>query len=255
MATGRTVSRWTRFYADGYDLSSYAMSIGPLDYIFDEANLTTLGDAVKGYLPNKPSVKIGTLNGVFDNTATSGLHVVASGAGTYRNVMIPVGIRAEPAAGDPVFAGIFMQSGYQASGDGPVTVSIPFSDWYTSQLIAYSKPWGRLLYANAARTSATGVNTGTGIDDGAASTKGGYMAYQVFAGNGTATLSVDDSADNVNFLALSGATTGSVNWSTVAGGLVAIGTTADVRQYLRWQIAFGTATSVTFALAFCRATY
>lgn len=253
MATGRTVSRWTRLYADGYDLSSYTMSVGPLDYVFEEADLTTLGDAIRGVLPNKPGVKIGTLNGVFDNTATSGLHTVISGAGTYRTVMIPIGIRAEPAAGDPVFNGIFLQGAYQASGDGPVTVSVPFSDWYTSQIIAYSRPWGNLLHANSARTSAEGANTGSAdVDGGASSSAGGYMAYQVFAGNGTATISVDDSANNSDWLALSGATTGSVDWSTVAGGLVALGTTATVRQYLRWQVAFGTATSITFALAFVR---
>jgi hypothetical protein len=81
--------------------------------------------------------------------------------------------------------------------------------------------------------------------------------YQVFAGNGTATLKVQDAATNTNpsFADLSGATSGSVNCATPSAGVVAISTTATVRQYLRWQIVFGTATTVTFALAFVRATY
>ena len=79
------------------------------------------------------------------------------------------------------------------------------------------------------------------------------MVYQVLAGNGTATISIDNSANNSAFTALSGATTGSINCAVVQHGIVALGVTATVRRYLRWQIALGTATSVTFALSFHRA--
>ena len=81
--------------------------------------------------------------------------------------------------------------------------------------------------------------------------------YQVFAGDGTATISVEDATTNsdANFAALTGATSGEIDFSTPTAGIVAIGRTATVRRYLRWQISLNTATTVTFALAFVRATY
>ena len=108
-----------------------------------------------------------------------------------------------------------------------------------------------MLHTKSAETAANSA-TGAGIDNGAASTAGGYLAFMGFAGNGTATISIDDSADDSSYSALSGATSGELDFSSVQFGLVALGTTATVRQYLRWQLALNTATTVTFALAFVR---
>jgi hypothetical protein len=251
MSTGRTVNRWTRVYVDGYDLSGYARSIGPLSVEFDAPDLTVLSDGVVGVLPNQAHITPGELNGVLDNTATSGIQAVLSTAGTYRKVMIPIGIRAAPAAGDPVFLGSFEQLSYKASDDGgAMVVNVPFGEYDITQVGNYTKPWGTLLHALSAATAA---NSDTGIDDrGSATTAGGYLMYQVTAGDGTATISVDDSADNSSFTALSGATSGVIDCSAATSGIVALGTTATVRRYLRWQIALGTASTVTFALAFVR---
>ena len=72
MATGRTVPRWVRFYADGFDLSGFSRTVGPLKWEFEEADLTVqMADAAKGFMPNLASISPGILNGVFDNTATS----------------------------------------------------------------------------------------------------------------------------------------------------------------------------------------
>ena len=247
---GRTVSRWARLYIDGYDMSGYARSLSPLVWTFDEADLTALSDSVKGYLPARVNLGIGTVNANLDNTATSGSHVVLSTSGVPRTVMIAIGDRAEPAAGVPVYAGKFQQASYQANEDGgAMAVSIAFDDYDASTRLNYEIPWGVLLHAKSAETEA---NTGTGVDNGAATAAGGYLIYQVFAGDGTATISIDDSANNSDWAALSGATTGAIDCSAVAAGIVQLGTTATVRQYLRWQIALDTATTVTFALAFVR---
>ena len=261
MATGRTKHKHWRVYVNGYDLSGYSRSIGPLSVEYDEADLTAhMGDSVKGYLPNTGHVSPGTLNAVFDNTATTGLYALTqSTAGTQRNVMVPIGVRGAPADGDPVFCGQFYQNAFQVTNDGgAVTATIPYSGWAgDATTLKYSQPWGILLHANAARTSATGANTATGYDNYSAEveTYGGIFAYHVFASSGaghTATLSVDDSANNADWLALSGATSGSITVTAGVSGFVALLPTATVRRYLRWQIAFGTATSVTFASAFCR---
>jgi hypothetical protein len=96
------------------------------------------------------------------------------------------------------------------------------------------------------------------IDNGAASAKGGIFAYQLFSSDGAVTLSIDDAAANTgdgDFAALSGATSGELDASSApVSGMVALATDATVRRYIRWQAAFGTATTATFALAFIRGT-
>ena len=249
----RTVAKYTRVYVDGYDLSGYTRSVGPLELSYDEADLTTLTDTVKGYLRNHAQANVGTLNAVLDDTATTGSHAVMSVAGQKRTVLVTIGMNAAPAAGDPAFAGQFLQKDYTAADEGgAVIVSIPFSGWASDAAsLLHGMPWGVLVSPATART---GANSGTGIDNpsAGATVKGGYMVYQVIAGNGTATVSIDDSANNSAFSALSGATTGSINCAVVRHGVIALSTSATVRRYLRWQVALGTATTVTFALAFSR---
>ena len=256
MATGRTHPKWVRFYMGGYPMSGYARTVGPLKWEYEEAEITAqMGDAVKGYLPGNASISCGTLNGVFDSTATSGLHVIASTVATSEVVMIPIGIRAAPAAGDPVFMGEFVQLGYHAEeSGGAIFANIPFGEWDVANLLSHSrsKPWGILIRAQAACEAA---NTAVGIDDyGAATALGGYMMYQVQSGDGTATISMEDAATNedAQFAALTGATTGELDCNNVQAGIIDLTATQDVRRYLRWQISFSSASGVTFALAFCR---
>jgi hypothetical protein len=255
MATGRTVSKYLGVFFDGYALAGYTKKIGPLKTEFQAADVTTLGDTVKGFLPNQASVTVGTLNGIFDNTAATGLHVLASGAGVTRIVSVPIGIRAAMAQGDPCFNAQVIQDGYQAGeAGGAVIANVPFGEWAGNPTTAqYPWGWGLVLNANTARV---GVNAASGVDNYGAAVStlfGGYLCYHVTAGNGTATLSIDDSADNAAWVALSGATTGSINCAVVSAGIVALGRTATVRRYLRWQIVLGTATTVTFLLSFVRA--
>lgn len=254
MATGRTLNKYRRVYVDGFDLSGFSRTIGPLDLMHAEVDLTAdMGDTVKGYLKGHTQVNVGVLNTVFDNTATTGIHAVLQSSGVARTVLVAQGIRAAPAAGDPAFGGVFLQSGYQeVDAAGAATLTIPFAGWAEDAAsLLFASPWGVLLHALGAETA---VNTATGNDNptGGATTNGGYFIYQVTAGNGTATLSVDDSADNISFLALSGATSGSINTAVRSAAIVAIGTAATVRRFLRFQIAFGTATTVTFTSAFMR---
>lgn len=251
MANGRTVLKHTRVYAGGYDLSGFTRTIGPLSVDFSGQASACLGDEVQGGLPGAPVIGIGTLNGVLDPVA-SGLHALLAAPGSSQVVAVPIGIQAAPAAGDPVFCGQFYCLGYQAAGDaGLVPVSVPFGEWDVSALVNYPQAWGRMLHAKSAET---GANTGTGIDDLAQSVKGGYLLYQVFAGDGTATIKAQDASTNSDgsFADLSGATSGSIDCSSPKAGIIAIGTTATVKRYLRWQVALGTANTVTFALAFVR---
>lgn len=254
---GRTVAKHARVYMDGYDISGDTRSIGALMCQFEEADMTCLTDAVKGALPNQATLGIGTLNCVMNNTASSGIHAVLSSAGQQRTVLVTIGSRTDPAQGDPAYCAVLQQKDYLLDpNNAGVYLNISFDKTSSSATsLLYARPWGWLLHAKGAETAA---NTAVGIDDnGGASAFGGYMMYHVFAGNGTATIKVQDAAVNSNgsFADLSGATTGSIDCTTPKHGIVALGRTATVRQYLRWQMVLGTATTVTFALAFVRATY
>lgn len=249
---GRTISKYSRFYADGYDLSGDTRSFGPLDCDYEYSATAGLTWEVKGGLLGQPSLAIGTLNGIF-NSDTAGIHTVVKTAAP-RNVMIPLGIQAAPVNGDPVFIGKFNQIGYGTEyGDVMPTVTVPFGGQANSATMKYTDPWGLLLHAKASRTAAN--SSTTGINNGAASTAGGYLMYQIFSitGTGNVTISIDDSADGSTYAALSGATSGAIaNTAAPASGIVQLATNATVRQYLRWQISFTGATACEFALAFVR---
>lgn len=256
MATGRTVARWARVYADGYDLSGHVRAIGPLNWEFEAPVAAALADEVQTVLLGQATISIDSLNAFMDNTATTGMHIIASGAGVPRVVMIPIGIRGVPAQGDPAFIGEFEQKGYLTSpvAGEYVAVDVPFADApATAGHLAYKKPWGTLLHASGAETA---VNTAVGVDDaGAQTTAGGYLCYQIFTADGTATVKIQDASTNSNgsFGDLSGATSGSVDASAAPKyGIVALATSATVKRYIRWQIVLGTASTVTFALAFVR---
>lgn len=253
MATGRTVKRHARFYVDGHDLSGIARTFGPLRWEYDMPDLTTLTDEVAGSLPDHASVSVGALRTVLTNTA-SGIHAAVEAAGTPRIIMAPIGIRAAPLAGDPVFAGRFLQGAYKMVEDaGAIVMDVPFGEWDAAGFIDYDKPWGHLVHANGAETVA---NNGTASVDGLASSAlGGYGILHVFDGDGTCTFSIQHSNTNTdgafdaagNVLAFDG-----TDATEPFAEIKALGKTATVNRYLRWQIVLGTATTVTFAIGFVR---
>ena len=258
MATGRTKIKHWRVYVDGYDWSGFSRALGPLEIAYDEADLTAyMSDSTKGYLPNQPQVNCGTLNAVLD---TNTINPSSYTTGVEREVLAAIGIRAAPVDGDPCFGGQFNTNSINVAEDsGAVTWSVGFSGWAADATTRdYPLCWGTLLHANAARTSVTGVNISDGFDNitGAATAKGGFFLYQVLDSNAagvTATLSVDDgtSAADADMDPLAGATTGAIVCVAGVHGIV-VPTTLTIRRYLRWQIAFGTATSVTWVAAFMR---
>lgn len=250
---GRTVLKYSKVYMDGYDITGNARTFGPLSWSFGEEDTTTLGDGVKGCLPGVAMMNVGTINSVLDNTTGASHDRFTSQS--KRTIMLPIGFRAAPAQGDPVFCGQFMQKDFihEVANGTAVTITAPFSGWASDATsVLYNKPWGWLLHAYGAETA---VNTAVGIDDkGASSTSGGYMCYQLFSSNGTVTLKVQDAATNTNPSFSDLVSSGSLNASvTPAHGLATLSNTATVQRYLRWQLTFGTATTATFAIAFVRA--
>jgi hypothetical protein len=261
MATGRTLEQWRRIYVGGYDISKHIRKTDTLKWEYAVTTDAGLSEAIKnGIGPGQAALGIGTLNGFLDTTALTGLHVLMSGAGVKRAVMVVQGIRGEPAAGDQVYCGEFTQLDYKSAGEGGnAVVTIPFGDADAAgSAIAYSKPWGVLLHAKGAAEE-TGANTGTGIDCGeTTTTRGAFMMYQIFAvsGTGNVTLSVQEAGTNLNgsFAALNPAlSSGAIAHTSVpCAGIVALGTTQTIKQFTRWQMALSGITGCTFALALVR---
>ncbi len=255
MARGRSTADFERLYIDGYDMSGYTIDCGERGADFGGAAFKCKNDAIIGVLVGKPTLLFGPVNGVFDNTATSGIHVLANAAqATRRNIMHLRGVNAVPAIGDDAFCAQMIQSSYQAANSGDISaVNLQFAHDATST-IAYGNPFGAVLHVLGSETGANSANTNA--DNGAATTAGGWLMYQVtsITGSGTVTISVDDSANGTSWSALSGATSGAIaTASAPTAGIINLATTATVRRYLRWQIAFGgSATACTFALAFMR---
>lgn len=257
MATGRTLSKWTKIYAGGYDLTGYTRKVGRLPWEFAAPNISTLTDGADNFLLGRASVGPFQLNAILDNTATSGIHTLMSANTSAWDLMVPIGIRANPALGDPVWMGKFLQKAYIAGDDGGATIAtIDFQGWDAGDMTVYKQPWGQLA---APWADYTGANSSAGYTDGSLDTAyGGYMMYQVFAYTtaGTFTISMQDSADNTpaNFAAMATPlTTGALSTALIpCAGIVELPRTAAVKDYLRYQLALTTTTHLWMAVAFVR---
>jgi hypothetical protein len=247
----RTHNKHIRVYVNGVDLSGYSRSVGTLSWMFGAQPDAAVTDECKNILIGQGDIQAAAINAFLDND-TAGLF--ANKAQGTKTLSVAIGNRAAPAAGDPVFAWMFEDVGYQAqAGEGFVTATLPFGEASYASTLTYTRPWGVCVSPKATWTAA---NTAVGIDDnGASSALGGIFVYHLFSSDGTVTLSLEDAATNTNpsFAALSGATSGSITAAVSPKyGMVALGTTATVRRYLRPQIALGTATTLVAFFGFIR---
>ena len=246
----RTNKKNWRVYIAGYNMSGYTHNIGPLSCVHDEEGVTAFTDGVHGILNGRPTIGLGTLNTIFDNTASTGSHTVLSSPAK-RIVTVAIGDINAPAAGDPTFNGEFEQTGYQANGEGMITATIPFGYSAGATTLLYPRPWGVLVHASGAETAA---NSGTSDHDHEAQTTyGGYGIFHMISSDGTATLSIQDaSTDNDgSYSALLTATEADAS-SSPQSEIKALATNATVERYIRWQLSLNTATTVTFVISFVR---
>ena len=249
----RTHTKHVRAYINGVDVSGYTRSVGSLDWTFGAEPDAAFTDGCKNILIGQGDIQAGGYSAFLDNDAAGLFALTSAGSGT-KTYTLAFGNNAAPVAGDPVFSWMFEQTAYNAeAGTGFVAVTVPFGGASYASTLTYKKPWGVLLHPSGTETAA---NTAVGIDDiGGASALGGIFVYHLHSSDGTVTLSVDDAATNLNasFSALSGATSGSITAAVSPKyGMIALGTTATVRRYLRFQVAFGTASTCSFTAAFIR---
>jgi hypothetical protein len=153
MATGRTVSKWTRFAVDdssGTPREIPVNTISPVGFQYDESDLTAYQDAIKGYLSMHPDAPI-DVGGPFSNLAAAGL--AASGAAptlsgshtilqpisvptftTPLGLAVMYGIQGYWTTGDPVFGVVspsategYVCTMYRVEGDLYAARFVPFA--------------------------------------------------------------------------------------------------------------------------------
>ncbi|MBX3005948.1 MAG: hypothetical protein KF821_09020 [Anaerolineales bacterium] len=253
----RSVSKATRVFVEGLDMSGYSRSIGPLDWTYEWAKDEALAQELYGYLPDQVTLGLGQLNAAFDNTASIGPHENFKDAeGQMRTVMVAIGRGGSaPVPGDPIYTGQFAQGSYLTDpGQTGQTLSAQMDFSHSAQADLrglYAIPWGVLLKAKGV---ITGINAAQGILNpftGIATAHGGFMVYQVLAADDDVELTVQDAATNVDGSFVDLVSSGVVGPG--ASGIVPLARGATVEAYTRWQLGAGTqATYVDFVLGFVR---
>lgn len=102
---GKTHSRWTTISIGGQLVTCGINSIGGVGITWEQADVTTLCNEIMENLKGQGDVNL-TIGGPFNNTATTGAHIVvqplADGTAV-TDVVIEIGINAAPTTGDPTF--------------------------------------------------------------------------------------------------------------------------------------------------------
>src|SRR5690349_21126473 len=104
----RTHNKHVRVYVNGVDMSGYSRTIGPLGVMFGAEPDASMTDEAKNIVMGQGDITAGTLNAFLDND-TAGLF--AAQANTTRNLLVAIGVNAAPAAGNPIFAWKFEDTG------------------------------------------------------------------------------------------------------------------------------------------------
>lgn len=135
MATGKTNARWIRVSVDDsggspQDISGSVSEINEVGLEYSESDVTAYSDGVINFTLGHPSAEL-EFSGPFNNTASTGSHVVFAGivgdeSDTY-TVTIQVGIRSAPEAGNPEFEGEYICSSYKVQGERWTARMVPGS--------------------------------------------------------------------------------------------------------------------------------
>jgi hypothetical protein len=217
-----------RLYAQNYDLSG---DVGAVDSIaMSRAQLDVTG-IDKEFYERLPGIGDASLSftGFFNRTNA---HAALSPMGTGAKV---VSVAFSTAIGAPTASISASQETYNTTRgpDGSLTVQSAFQSF-----AGYGVEWGALLTAGGT-VSATGTATST-VDNTAASTAGAAAYLHVFSVTaGTVTVTVQASADNAAFTAVSG-----LAFTATAAGTaerVATASGAAIARYTRYNVAGGTA--------------
>lgn len=237
---GKETGLGAALYIDGFDLSGDTQKV---DKISKALNLLELTGIDKSAFERKAGQLDGGIEMTnFFNPSAGQAHPVLSTLP--RTDRIVSYLHRGSLIASPMASLVAKQINYdpnrEASGMLTLGVKTNANAWWLD--------WGLTLTAGK-KTDTTGSN-GTGVDFqiyGAPANFGGQFFLHVFAFTGTTcTIKIQDSADNVSFADLAGASFTAVTAAPTAQRL-ATGRAATTRRYLR-VVTSGTFSSITFAV-------
>lgn len=225
-----------QFWAGGYDLAADTRRVG-IEVAVAVLDPTALSDVAERTLSG---IRRGSFEhtGMLDDAAGQSNAALAALLNTVPVVTVaPMG----NTQGKRAVSGLVVALGFKGSG--------PLNDVLLQQLQGQTD--GRVEIAKVLQVKVTKtVSFGpVGYDDGAASSAGAVGFLHVFAANGTADVTIEESSDN-----------GSGDpWLTLvtfaqfsALGSQRVAVTGAVERYVRARLVLGTATSVTYAVTWAR---
>lgn len=227
------------FYIAGYNVSGDVNSLSRINGGPAALNVTAIDKSAPERLGGKRDGGF-TFTSIF-NDATGQQHEalktlpLASRIGTYFHGR---------AIGSPAASCMAKQIDYNGTRDeeGLLTFAVDV------QADGYGLEWGEQLTAGV-RTDTAATN-GASFDGGASSSFGAQAYLQVFSVTGTSvTVTLEDSADNVSFAAITGGAFSAVLASARSDQRIAM--TGTIRRYVR-AVTSGTFSNAQFAVQFVR---
>lgn len=225
-----------RFFVGGYNISGDINSLGEVGggpATIDVPDITQdaqdrLGTLLNGRMNvttyfNPATARAHEVLGALPLTARHGMYLRGTGVGSPGACMVGKQINYDPTRGQ----------------DGSILINVALQNCE-----GFPLEWGEQLTAGE-RTDTAGTN-GASLDGSAATTFGAQFYLQMTNVVGTScTITIEDSADNSSWLALSGAAFSAVNAGSVSEQRLAV--TGTVRRYLR-AVSSGTFSSASFVV-------
>jgi hypothetical protein len=239
MATGKTNARWCRLLVDSLNISGDSRQVGSIGVTYQTQDVTGYNDGVHNFTLGRQDFIFSGYQAIFDNTP-SGSHIEFSALEEYVMSFF-IGIKAAPAAGDPVILQTLEQVSYTVSGSDAVLIDAEFGK--STNNLSTVKAFGEALEIG---TSRTGTWDGTSVRTASqAATTNGARAnlHVVNIFGGAYTFKVQDSANNSDWTDI--ITFSADGLSLEAETAVqAAGQTCD--QYLRFNATVGTGTGAVW---------
>lgn len=232
----------TKVFVNGSDLSSYFNDASPSVSI-ETAETTAFGNDDKTYITGLRDGTIST-SGMFDGSAGAVDAVLSGILGTENSAVVTIAYGGAT-AGNRVSIALAEETSYD--------ISAPVSDVVsaTAEFQADDGVYGGIALTGLSAVSSTG--TGSAQDNSASTSNGGVAVFHATANtrDGSTTLKVQHSADNVSWADLATFTAVSAGTTDSERVVVAAGTT--VNRYLRASHTLaGSTGSITYIMSFAR---
>jgi len=218
--------RFTRMIVDEFDLSGDSRIFSSLDDFYDEVEMTGWSNTVKHYLAGgRLQTGIRGYQALMNDAAAGAFNEIKNA--TNHNISLNIGALAEPATGDPAYLLTSRQFGDNVSFDAGAAVLQ--GDFLSRAGGSLRYPWGVVLQAKTALTS---TETGSAVDNGAASANGLQAMLHVIASDGGEwAFVIEESSTGSGSWTAAATFTADGSAVTSENKTVALGTA--IKQYLR----------------------